>query len=422
MSMKIGIVGLGYVGLTLAGRCLQVGHEVVGFEINKAIKSSISKGVAHFYEPGLDDILKKGIDEGYLSLADADTSDLSLDVIIITVGTPLKQNTKAPNLGYISDAIRSVSHLIKKDNLVVLRSTVTVGLSRDSVLPLIQKNTGYNQDEINLSFCPERTLEGAAIHELANLPQIISGNTNAAIELAETFFTTVSKTVIRAESLEAAELVKLFNNVYRDINFSIGNLFNDIAMHLGIDGLKAIELANKDYKRSNIAKPGLVGGPCLEKDSYILCSNIDDVAISKVVLEARRYNENLEDKIVSWTMEKSSSRIIICGMAFKGIPDTNDLRGSNSVNIARRLHSFGRNIIMFDPICSYDELKELGFGSPCKELAELEVSSEDCVIILNNNKFFTTQNFTDSVNGAIILDVWNSLPLNEKYTLGNYKL
>jgi nucleotide sugar dehydrogenase len=420
--MNICIVGLGYVGLTLAGRCLQVGHTVYGLEINEMICESIRRGRAHFHEPGLDDIISSGIKSKKFQLSEGGYDSFDLDVIVITVGTPLKPGSTEPNLGYIVDSIRSVAHKISQSNLLVLRSTVTVGLTRNSVIPIIENITGLKDDEFNVAFCPERTLEGDALNELASLPQVISGNNRMAEKLAESFFNTIASRTLLAETLEAAELVKLFNNVYRDINFSIGNLFNDVAMHFGIDGLKAIELANKDYSRSHIAKPGLVGGPCLEKDSYILCSNIDDIGISSVVLEARKYNEALESKIVSWAMENSSSRIIICGMAFKGVPSTNDLRGSNSVNIARKLHAYGRSIYMFDPVCNSSELKSLRFGSVVTDLNELEVVKSDCILVLNNNKYFETELFASFISAGKILDCWDVVSCQNKYTLGNYHI
>jgi nucleotide sugar dehydrogenase len=420
--MKVCIVGLGYVGLTFAGRCLQVGHEVYGVEINEYVKNKVSLGEAHFHEPGLNDILKRGLTQKKLELINPENSREEIDVIMITVGTPLIKGSNTPNLGYINDAIRSVAHLITNKNLIVLRSTVTVGLTRKSVIPMISSLTNLKPSELNIGFCPERTLEGDALNELATLPQIVSGNSLNATELAKSFFQTVSNSVICAESLEAAELVKLFNNVYRDVNFSIGNLFNDIAMSFGINGIDAISLANQDYSRSKIAKPGLVGGPCLEKDSYILCSNLDNIELTSVVLEARKYNESLETKIVMWCLENSPSRIILCGMAFKGIPSTNDLRGSSSVNIARKLHSYGKKVVMFDPICSTGELAELGFGDICDDINTLNLHSDDCVIVLNNNEYFESNQFANLVSNTKLLDIWDVTNLTKKITLGNYRI
>lgn len=423
--MKICIVGLGYVGLTLAGRCLEVGHEVLGVEINKATRDTISSGKAHFHEPGLNEIISRAISSKRLDVVAPsfiDNCSNTFDVIVITVGTPLKNGSNTPNLGYISDSLRSISSLVSESNLLVLRSTVTVGLTRTSVIPLLESFTGIHSASLNVAFCPERTLEGDALNELASLPQVVSGNRKKAEDLAQQFFKTLCPSVLLAESLESAELVKLFNNVYRDINFSIGNLFNNVAMYFGIDGIEAINLANKDYPRSTIARPGLVGGPCLEKDSYILCSNIDDIGISSVVLEARKYNESLESNIVAWALENSSSRILICGMAFKGKPGTNDLRGSNSVSIARKLHAYGRQIDMYDPICSVNELSQLGFGNVVNNINSLNVGYGDCVIVLNNNEFFETREFANAVSAGRVLDVWNVVQLKNKLTLGNYKL
>ena len=421
--MKVCIVGLGYVGLTLAGRCLEVGHKVYGLELNSDILTSLRKGRAHFIEPGLDLILANSMDEGTFEFFDANRKldiNVSMDVIIITVGTPLFPGSSEPNLGYITSAIRSINAIMNSETLVVLRSTVVVGLTRSKVIPLLSAITGNEESDVLVAFCPERTLEGAALKELKELPQIISGNNTSALDTARTFFKTISNSVLEAESLESAELVKLFNNVYRDINFSIGNLFNDIAMYFNIDGIKAINLANRDYPRSNIAKPGLVGGPCLEKDSYILCSNIDDSDIQKVVLSARNLNESLEDKIINWVRENNFERIILFGMAFKGQPSTNDLRGSNSVNIARKLHSLGLKLAMFDPVASTEELESLYIGEVIQNIEIFEFGDSDCLLVLTNHNYFKSSEFTKVIKGKVVFDVWDVTKISNKITLGTY--
>ena len=150
-------------------------------------------------------------------------------------------------------------------------------------------------------------------------------------------------TIVKVESLEAAELVKLFNNTYRDIHFSIGNYFNEIAQSFNINGIELIKSANYQYERSKIANPGFVGGPCLEKDAYILVDNMETSPGKSFVLEARKYNEKLEETVSNWIIKKIKDNKInsigLSGFAFKGRPATSDLRGSSSLNILKMLSS-----------------------------------------------------------------------------------
>ena len=417
--MNVTIVGLGYVGLTLAGHCLKNGHRVSGVEINPKILKALNLGKAHFHEPGLDEIISNNLGK-QLKLTDNAIEITQTDVIIITVGTPLTKGSKEPDLNYISSAITAISHLISKNTLIILRSTVTVGLTREKILPLISDLTKIESHSIKIAFCPERTVEGDALQELYNLPQIVSGNNIDAVSMAANFFSKMTSEVIKVESLEAAELVKLFNNVYRDINFSIGNLFNDVARNYNLNGLDLISIANHNYKRSNISKPGLVGGPCLEKDSYILCSNIENKELSDIILGARRYNENLEDKIVRYIEKQNVNRVILCGMAFKGKPETGDLRGSNSVNIAYKLSNTIKELFLFDPIALNTELEDLQIGQVISDIYMFNLKRTDLIVILNNNQFFETHEFSNFISISQVLDLWDITNLENKNTLGNY--
>ena len=270
---NVGVIGLGYVGLTLSIIAAKKGLNVYGIENNKDTLTSIKSGKAHFFEKGLDNALSNVLGKK-LFIDEKFDKKINFDYFIFTVGSPLYPETKVHNTDYVADAIASIEDFYTGNELVILRSTVSVGVTRKIVLPLLSKISGVDQEKILLSFCPERTIEGDALSELITIPQIIGPNNEESFNKSEELFRQITPTVLRVESLEAAELVKLFNNTYRDIHFSIGNYFNEIAQSFGINGVNLIETANYQYNRSSIAKPGLVGGPCLEKDSYILVNNM----------------------------------------------------------------------------------------------------------------------------------------------------
>ena len=419
--IRIGIVGLGYVGLTLAFAASHSGLDVWGLDINPRIKASLRENHAHFHETGLDELIAIHNGKNF-HCAEEFPSDKRFDAFIITVGTPLISGTHNPNFDYIRSAIQSIKNVYDGSQLVILRSTVSVGTTRNIVLPFLQELSG--KPEVFVSMCPERTVEGRAIEELTHLPQIISGNTPEAVDMAQDIFTRITPSVLRASSLEDAELAKLYCNTYRDINFAVGNAFCIAAQTFGIDGIKVIQLANEGYSRANIAMPGFVAGPCLEKDAYILAHNMKPCPSRDFILGARVISSSLEDSAAQWVHEKSPGKVIaLSGMAFKGRPETSDLRGSPSVNIARKLRDMGYTLRLHDFAAYAQEMQELGLGQVCHSLREV-CDGADVLLILNNHEKYTdiTRDDLGSKN-ILVLDSWQVCRnIMDKYTLGNMLL
>ena len=419
--MRIGIVGLGYVGLTLAVAAAHSGLDVWGLEINNRIKECLTHNHAHFHETGLDELIAIHNSKNFHCTENFPT-DKRFDAFIITVGTPLMSGTHSPNFRYIKSAIQSIVSAYDGTQLVILRSTVSVGTTRNIVIPYLQEISG--KSEVFASMCPERTVEGRAIEELTHLPQIISGNNPKALDMAEEIFTRITPSVLRASSLEEAELAKLYCNTYRDMNFAIGNAFCIAAQTFGIDGIKVILLANEGYSRANIAMPGFVAGPCLEKDAYILAHNMKPCPSRDFILGARVISSSLEESVVEWVQEKANGKIIaLSGMAFKGRPETSDLRGSSSVNIARKLHSLGYELRLHDFSAYTSEMQDLGLGLVCESLHDA-CEGADALLILNNHEKYTdiTRKDVGSEN-ILVLDSWQVCRnITDKYTLGNMLL
>ena len=413
--MKIGIIGLGYVGLTFAALAAYKGVNIIALEKNQDIKNSLRNKKAHFFEPGLDDMLEYLIEKKIIVKDSFDIDDKSVDGFFITVGTPLIDNSKKPNYDHLLSALDSFKHIYDGSQLVILRSTVSVGTTRTIVIPYLSKISGISEKDVLVAFCPERTVEGKAVVELQELPQIISANNKKSFEISEKLFRKITNTVIKIEPLEAGELIKLFNNTYRDIHFAIGNIFNEIAQGYGINGNEIIKVSNTGYDRSNIAFPGFVGGPCLEKDAYILTENMKDSDGKEFVLNSRKYNESLESKVVDWIIKniKPSTRICISGLAFKGVPETSDLRGSNSVNIVKKLNSIGYFPRLHDFAAFKDEVESNLQGEFSNDLYS---SCKNCeaLIILNNHLKYSKIDVGKIINSMddtklIILDYWSSL-------------
>ena len=270
-----------------------------------------------------------------------------------------------------------------------------------------------------------RDFSRVRIHELTNLPQIISGNNEQALNKAEALFTKITHKVIKAGSLEEAELAKLYCNTYRDINFAIGNAFCIAAQTFGIDGIQVIKHANEGYSRANIALPGFVAGPCLEKNAYILAHNMAECPSKNFILSAREISSSLEDSVVEWVKRKVQGRVItLSGMAFKGRPETSDLRGSSSVNIARSLHALGYELRLHDFVADIDEMNALNLGRSFRDIREA-CGGTQAVLILNNHEKYINLTRSDMGIGEdiILLDSWQVCRrINNSFTLGNMLL
>jgi UDP-N-acetyl-D-mannosaminuronic acid dehydrogenase len=429
------VIGLGYVGLTFAIHCSEKGYNVYGIEINKHILDSLNSNKAHFLEPGIDDLISKYKDKSFFCL-DTVPENVEFDYVIISVGTPYNKTNAYVDLRSMEAALSSTANVISDRTLVVLRSTVSVTTSRGFVYEKL-KTFGVTSPKI--AFCPERTVEGKALTELNTLPQIVGALDDASMEMAERFFSNISNSIIKVASLEAAELVKLLNNTFRDSVFAIANTFNNISQAFGIDGNELIQKSNLDYPRSNIPSPGFVAGPCLEKDAYILIDNLKDIESKNFISSMRKMNENLESRVANsicsiYKQRNCNKPILISGMAFKGVPATNDLRGSSSNNILEylnaqgvegHLHDFENSAITLENFYNVHSIDANSFVAD-------KLSDYEFILILNNHYRYQENDFHKTIlslkelnPNIFIFDAWDSLgvisdELNDNYrNLGN---
>jgi UDP-N-acetyl-D-mannosaminuronic acid dehydrogenase len=385
--MTIGIIGLGYVGLTLAMVAANRGFTVYGTEISPLIKECLSQDRAHFFETGLDELIHKYNRKSFFCV-DTFPDGVSFDAFIITVGTPLLEGQKLPNFNYIKRASQSLAGIYNGEQLIILRSTVSIGTTRKVLLPCLSKLCGKPEGDLLVAMCPERTIEGKALSELVELPQIISGNNDHSLEIANGVFSRITNRIIKMNSLEEAEIAKLYCNVYRDMMFTIGNVLNMAAQEFNLDGIGIIRAANDGYPRSNIAAPGFVAGPCLEKDAYILAHGMPECPEKSFILSGRKLNEQLEDTVVNWAERNSKSKVVaISGMSFKGVPETSDLRGSSSVNIAKKLNAKGYTLRLHDFKAQPEEVIALGLGNVYQTIYEACETAELLLVLNNNAKY-----------------------------------
>lgn len=426
--MKVCIVGLGYVGLTLAVYLARKGLNVHGVDINPKVLESLKQCKAHFYEKDFDTELKLSISEKKFTYSDNYdwTKECSENILyIITVGTTLGKDGLV-NLNPIKSVSSKISTVLKDGDAIALRSTVKIGVTRKTVKPILDSA----EVSYHLAFCPERTLEGCAFEELSNLPQIVSGIDEPSLEFISNFFKSINTEVIQLDSVEAAEMVKLLNNSERDLMFALGNEIGMMCDAIGIDAYKVIDASNYKYPRSNIKKPGPVGGPCLEKDPYILTEGFADTDYQpSIFLAGRKINEsvieNTVDRIISKLGKQKFNRIAVLGFAFKGLPPTGDVRGSLVKDLLTDLHNkklSDNPILGHDYLADYDDMKSLNVD--VIENLEESLKGVDLIILQNNHPSYRKENWlklSEIVDeNCVIIDYWNQLDDLVKNTQFNY--
>ncbi len=393
---QIGVVGLGYVGLTLALTLADLGFKVKGFDNNSEVKAKLRSGRPHFFEDGLESILKDNLKNHNFSLVNGFFGVDNCDIYFIAVGTPLNGNKK-PDLSYLKDAARTIGQSLKSGDSIILRSTVPVGSTRKVVVPVLEKESNLKAGEdFFVAFAPERTVEGKALEELRNLPQVIGGINWASADLASNIFSHMTHSVVLVDSLEEAEMVKLINNTYRDVIFSFANELSLICHKLGIDTRRVIEAANRGYDRSRVPQPSPgVGGVCLEKDPLIFAESAKAGQYSPLLpLSSRKISENILDFVrseVESFINKNkikNPKILIMGLAFKGRPVTSDIRGSTAVTLINKLGRKFKNIQVYDPAVSKEDIVK----QKTEQVKVLKngFRAASVIVVMNNNPAFET--------------------------------
>ena len=408
-KFEVCIVGVGFVGLTLAIALTRKGIRVRGVEKNAKVVRELNDAITDVLEPGLGESLSVATRSGLFTVhkVGEDCADISRsNVFIITVGTPIRD--RVIDLKILSNAIEDILPYIKQNDLVVVRSTVMVGATRNIVLARL-KDTGL---QVNLAMCPERTIEGDALREIEFLPQIVGALDEESAKAAVDFFSVICHEVIELDSLESAELTKLITNTYRDVMFGFSNEIALVSDSLGVSAIQIIQAANHNYSRSNIALPGPSGGPCLEKDPWILIQSARESGVDlSVSRSARLVNEMIVSEFLRRSLINAGviQKVGILGLAFKGNPPTRDTRGSAAFEVVDYLsRSFeGVSFLGHEPAGLVS-----GFEGVISQLESVEsvISESDLLVVLTNSKSLSGINELLSAFGKpnlVIVDFWN---------------
>jgi UDP-N-acetyl-D-mannosaminuronic acid dehydrogenase len=361
MFETLSMIGLGYIGLPTATLFASRRKKVIGVDVNAYAVDTINQGRIHIVEPELDMLVQAAVHGGYLR---ATLTPEPADAFLIAVPTPFLEGNK-PDLSYIADAAKAIAPVLAKGNLVILESTSPVGTTEQLAQWLAEARPDLSfpqqageEADIQVAYCPERVLPGRVVHELVSNDRVIGGMTQKATEMAIELYRIFVEGALVPTNARTAEMCKLTENSFRDVNIAFANELSLICDRLNINVWELISLANR-HPRVNILQPGAgVGGHCIAVDPWFIVDTTPEEA--RIIRMAREVNDYKPE----WVVEKVKAamagvlavrsdarmadvKVACLGLAFK--PDIDDLRESPAALIARQLSNFGCQILAVEP-------------------------------------------------------------------------
>ena len=357
----VSVIGLGYIGLPTAVLLAQNGTSVIGIDITQHVVDSVNAGKLHIVEPELDSALKYVVEKSCLR---ATNIPEPADAFIIAVPTPFTTGHK-PDVSYIEDAVKALAPVLKKGNLVILESTSPVGTTErlSAWLAAARPDLSFPQQagddaDVQIAHCPERVLPGKVLRELVSNDRVVGGMSAKASKMATELYRIFVKGDIVTTTTRTAEMCKLTENSFRDVNIAFANELSIICDKLNIDVWELIRLANR-HPRVNVLQPGCgVGGHCIAVDPWFIVDSVPNEA--RLIRNAREINDHKSE----WVLEKikrtitdiltqkhgstlSDIKVACLGLAFK--PDIDDLRESPAIVIAQSIAKLGCQVLAVEP-------------------------------------------------------------------------
>lgn len=381
-NKKITVVGLGYIGLPTAVVMAGAGHHVKGFDAKKEVRDSLKSGKIHIIENHLQEAFTEVMENGCLEIADEMPVS---DIYVVCVPTPFleEENEKTADLSYVESAAKEVAKVLKKGDLVILESTVPPHTTA-MMTNVLAEESGLDRNDFYTAHCPERVLPGRILYELRHNDRIIGSEDPRAAEITKELYETF---VVEGHCYVCddvtAELCKLAENTFRDINIAYANQLSMLCEKAGIDVFRLIELANK-HPRVSILTPGLgVGGHCLAVDPWFIVEKYGENAT--LIRTAREINERkplwVKDQIVKAIDQDKTKKIGILGMAYK--PNIDDMRESPSLVLANALKSEGYCVYGCEPNSRSESIS----GVSLLSLDELLNTCDYLVVALAHDEF-----------------------------------
>lgn len=399
---KICVLGLGYIGLPTAAMFATQGFEVIGVDVNDRVIQTLNRGDVHINEPGLKTLVRAALNSGNLRVT---RQPEQAQAFIIAVPTPITADKRA-DLQYVGLAARSIAPCLRPGNLVILESTVPPGTTHKVLLPIVGESGLNPQRDLLVAHTPERVLPGRILEELVTNDRVIGGLTPEAAEAARELYTSFVQGKIHLTDATTAELVKLMENTFRDVNIALANEFALVAESIGVNVWHAIEIANR-HPRVNILKPGPgVGGHCIAVDPWFLVEAAPGPA--HLIAEARRLNDrmpqHIADQVRAILTGIESPKIAALGLAYKA--DVDDVRESPAIAVLRWLQAAGCQVRAYDPYVRNGHL--------VGEVSSLTTAVEgaDCLLLLTDHNEFKNLDpaeVADVMRRKVLVDTRNAV-------------
>lgn len=420
-NIKIGIIGLGYVGLPLA-IAFSKKLPTLGFDINEEKINKIKQGI----DPN-NEYTKEELEESKLTVTNDETLIKDSNFLIIAVPTPLTESNQ-PDLEPLKSACKIIGRNLSKNSIIVNESTVYPGVTEDICLPILEKESNLKlEQDFGLGYSPERINPGDKEHTLENVTKVISATTKETLEKIEKVYKEIIKAdLYKAKSIKVAESAKIMENIQRDLNIALINEFALIFNRMGIRTKDVLDAASTKWNFHRYY-PSLVGGHCIPVDPYYMTHKAQSLGYHpEVILSGRRINDSIPKHISYLTIEAlnrankilKQSRILILGLTFKA--DINDSRNSKVVDLIKELEKFNIEIIGCEPNLSNEEVKKV-FNIQNYQFEDIN-NNVDCTILVNENKEFkeiTLEKLKNIMNSnPIIVDMKNFFDEQEAINKG----
>jgi UDP-N-acetyl-D-mannosaminuronic acid dehydrogenase len=401
---RLCVLGLGYIGLPTASMFAVSGHQVTGVDVNPDVVEALKSGRVHLEEPDLNTLVEAAIRSGNLRIQ---AEPALADVFIIAVSTPLGGDRRA-ELGQVQAAARALVPYLRAGNLVVLESTVPPGTTRDVLAPILEQSGLRAGEDFHLAHCPERVLPGAILLELVQNERTVGGLTPACARRAADVYRGFAKGEIHVTDCTTAEMVKVMENTYRDINIALANELALIAERIGVDVWEAIRLANR-HPRVSVLRPGPgVGGHCIAVDPWFLVEAAPERAT--LIRAGRQVNDAMPAHVLELLRahaHPADGPVALLGVTYKG--DTDDTRESPALAVLQQALSAGYQVRVFDPHAT--SLPRFGHLLCSLDQAVADVAA---IIVLSDHAEFRKLNVASIaplVRHRMVIDTRNCLEL-----------